>query len=134
MVSGEAPALLAAYTSPSPGEQPAPAAPWQGPGTGAVWSLTGSYQSKLITRLCQEVAVTMKVLLVLPGPASQKKQSCLSPDHRYFFPPLFLVPAQVFVQQGSEPEQTKIMKIVLEENKAWIYRGQEQAPSVEMSS
>ena len=75
----------------------------------------------------------MKMLLVLPGAASQKKQPCLFPNHRYLFPPLFLVPAQAFVEQGSKPEETKVMKLVLEEKKAWIYLGQEQAPSVERS-
>lgn len=70
-------------------------------------------------------------MLVLPGAAFQNKQSCLFPNHRYLFPTLFLVPAHVFLQQGSKSEQTKAMKLVCEGNKAWIYLGQEQAPSVE---
>lgn len=65
----------------------------------------------------------MKMVLGLPGAASQKKQSCLFPNHSYLFPPLFLVPPQRFVQQGSEPKQTKGIKLVLEENKAWISWG-----------
>lgn len=75
----------------------------------------------------------MKVVSVLPGAASQKKQSCHFPSHRYLFPPLFPVPAQVFAQQGGEPGQTKVMQLVLEGMDLTVYLGQEQAPHVEKS-
>lgn len=75
----------------------------------------------------------MKMLLVLPGAASQKKQSCFFPNHRYLFPPLLPVPPQAFVQEGSEGEQTIAMNLGFEENKAWTYLEHKQVASVEES-
>lgn len=75
----------------------------------------------------------MKVASVLPGAVSQKKQSFHFPRHRYLFPPLFPVPAQVFAQQGSEPGQTKVMKLVLERMDLTLYLDQEQTPQAEKS-
>lgn len=75
----------------------------------------------------------MKVVSVLPGAVSQKRQSLHFPRHRYLFPPLFPVPAQVIAQQGSEPGQTKVMQFVLEGMDLTLYLDQEQTPHVEKS-
>lgn len=80
-----------------------------------------------------KVAGTTKVVSVLPGVASQRRQSRHFSKNRYLFQPPFPVPAQVFAQQGSEPGQTKVMQLVLEVMDLTLYLDQEQTPHVEKS-
>lgn len=126
---GEPAALLAAIYLPVPGEQPAlrRTRHWEQCGLCLAPLSLNKLQS------CVRRWQAQKVVPALPGATSHKRQSRHFPRHRYLSLPPFPGPAQVFAQQGTEPGQTKVIKLVLEGMDLTLYLDQEQTPYGEKS-